>query len=77
VRPALKKEVAGSLQEQDGRSQRQDGRSQREAAALVGSVASVLRFHSEASYGAPIKERRRIASSVRVVPTSSRGVNQL
>lgn len=58
VTPALKKEVAGYLQERHGRSQRR-------AAALVGSAPSVLRYLSLRSDDAPIKERLRQLASER------------
>jgi putative transposase len=118
VKPALKKEVAGYLQQQHGLSQRK-------AASLVGSAASVLRYRSKRANDSPTierlrelaaersrfgyrrlhvllrreelvlnikkthrlyrdaklnlrtKKRRRITSSVRVVPESPSGVNQV
>ncbi len=118
MKPALKKEVAGYLQEHHDRSQRK-------AAALVGSAASVLRYRSKRANDAPLterlqelaterprfgyrrlhvllrreelvfnikkthrlyresklnlrpKKRRRITSSMRVVPEAPTGINQM
>ena len=52
VKPALKKEVAGYLQEQHGLSQRK-------AAQLVGSAAKVLRYQSKRGDDAEVRERLR------------------
>ena len=52
VRPAIKKEVAGYLQEQHGLSQRK-------AAQLVGSAPKVLRYKSKRGSDAPVRERLR------------------
>ena len=52
VKPAIKKEVAGYLQEQHGLSQRR-------AAQLVGSAPKVLRYHSKCGDDAEVRERLR------------------
>jgi hypothetical protein len=58
VTPALRKEVAGYLQQQHGRSQCK-------AAALVGSAVSVLCFRSKRADDASIKERLRALAAER------------
>lgn len=52
VKPAIKKEVAGYLQEQHGLSQRR-------AAALVSSAPRVLRYHSKRGDDQEVRDRLR------------------
>ena len=59
VKPALKKEVAGYLQEQHGRSQRK-------SAALAGSAPGVLRYHSRRTDDGLLRERLRELASERL-----------
>ena len=58
VKPALKKEAAGYLQQQHGLSQRR-------AASLVGSAPKVLRYQSKRACETQIRERLRALAQAR------------